>query len=96
MIIEPNQNMKIDGRRSGQMTATPRMAARSPDGCKPWAFGKELAVSCWWLALNSPGLVLQEGERLLNKRFAVLEDAAMSSIRENAQLCVRQPAGQLE
>ncbi len=41
-------------------------------------------------------LLLQEGECLLNEGGVVLEDAAVPSIRENAQLCIRQPTGEFE
>jgi hypothetical protein len=42
------------------------------------------------------GSLLEERERLLNEGGVVLEDAAVSGIRENAQLCIRQPAGEFE
>ena len=41
-------------------------------------------------------LLLQEGECLLNEGGVVLEDAAVPSVREDTQLCVRQPTGELE
>jgi hypothetical protein len=41
-------------------------------------------------------LLLQEGECLLNEGGVVLEDAAVPGVREDAQLCIRQPTGELE
>jgi len=41
-------------------------------------------------------LLLQEGERLLNEGGMVLEDAAVPGVREDAQLCIRQPTSELE
>jgi hypothetical protein len=41
-------------------------------------------------------LLLQEGERLLNEGGMVLEDAAVPGVREDTQLCIRQPTGELE
>jgi hypothetical protein len=41
-------------------------------------------------------LLLQEGECLLNEGGVVLEDAAVPGVGEDAQLCIRQPAGELE
>ena len=40
--------------------------------------------------------MLEESERLLNEGGMVLEDAAVPGVRENAQLRIRQPAGELE
>jgi hypothetical protein len=40
--------------------------------------------------------LLQEGECLLNEGSVVLEDAAVPGVREDAQLCIRQPTGELE
>jgi hypothetical protein len=41
-------------------------------------------------------LLLEESECLLNKGGMVLEDAAVSGVRENAQVCFRQPTRELE
>lgn len=41
-------------------------------------------------------LLLEENERLLNEGGMVLEDAAVPGVGENAQLCIRQPARELE
>jgi hypothetical protein len=41
-------------------------------------------------------LLLQEGECLLNEGGVVLEDAAVPGVREDAQLCIRQPTSELE
>ena len=41
-------------------------------------------------------LLLQEGERLFNEGGMVLEDAAVPGVREDTQLCIRQPTGELE
>ena len=41
-------------------------------------------------------LLLQEGECLLNESGVVLEDAAVPGVREDTQLCIRQPTGELE
>jgi hypothetical protein len=41
-------------------------------------------------------LLPKEIERLLNEKGVVLENTAMPGIRKNAQLCIRQPAGQFE
>ena len=41
-------------------------------------------------------LLLQEGECLLNEGGVVLEDAAVPGVGEDAQLCIRQPAGELK
>ena len=40
--------------------------------------------------------LLQEGECLLNEGSVVLEDAAVPGVREDAQLCIRQPTSELE
>jgi len=40
--------------------------------------------------------LLQEGECLLNEGGVVLEDAAVPGVREDAQLCIRQPTGELK
>ena len=40
--------------------------------------------------------LLQEGECLLNEGSVVLKDAAVSGVREDAQLCIRQPTSELE
>ena len=42
------------------------------------------------------GSLLEERERLLNECGMVLEDAAVPGVGENAQLCIRQPAGEFE
>jgi hypothetical protein len=42
---------------------------------------------------GQPCLLVEESECLLNEGGMVLEDAAMPGVRENAQLCIRQPAG---
>ncbi len=41
-------------------------------------------------------LLLQEGECLLNEGGVVLEDAAVPGVREDTQLCIRQPTCELE
>jgi hypothetical protein len=41
-------------------------------------------------------LLLEENECLLNEGGMVLEDAAVPGVRENAQLCFRQPTRELE
>ena len=41
-------------------------------------------------------LLLQEGECLLNEGGVGLEDAAVPGVREDAQLCIRQPTGEFE
>ena len=41
-------------------------------------------------------LLLEENESLLNEGGMVLEDAAVPGVRENAQLCFRQPTRELE
>jgi len=41
-------------------------------------------------------LLLQEGERLLDEGGMVLEDTAVPGVREDAQLCIRQPTSELE
>jgi hypothetical protein len=40
--------------------------------------------------------MLEESECLLNESGMVLEDAAVPGVRENAQLCIRQPTRELE
>lgn len=45
---------------------------------------------------SGSSLRLEEGKRLLNKGGMVLEDAAVPGVRENTQLCIRQPAGEFE
>ena len=46
--------------------------------------------------MSQLGLLLEERERLLNEGGMVLEDAAVPGVGENAQLCIRQPAGEFE
>jgi hypothetical protein len=41
-------------------------------------------------------LLLEKSERLLNEDGMVLEDATVPAVRENAQLCFRQPTRELE
>jgi hypothetical protein len=38
----------------------------------------------------------EKGEGLLNEHGMVLKDTGVAGVRKNAQLCVRQPAGEFE